>query len=172
MERFNKRETEIKFSSISPLELWENLGLAQPSRKKEQKMEEIFSLDSLDQESRMAFEAFRQDCPLEEEEMEERFTIKSEKGSLFIWALLKQCSNRSKTHKKLSSICHLFKDDVFATARYVGRKYKISFEEKDFDEISKFLVNKDLVRTSKDGIRITRKVASLFHQKYHAWLVF
>ena len=40
MERFNKRETEIKFSSISPLELWENLGLAQPSRKKEQKMEE------------------------------------------------------------------------------------------------------------------------------------
>lgn len=163
---------EIRFSSISPTELWDRLGLAQPSDKKEPI--EVFSLDSMDPEDKKIFEAFRKDCPCPMDVADEatEVIIPSNKGSLFVWALLKQCSNRSKTNKKLSSVNHLFKDDVARTARYAGKKLGVAIDELDFDRICCYLQQKHLVETSQDGIRITRQLASLFHEKYEAWLVF
>lgn len=159
---------EILFSSISPTELWDRLGLAQPSDKKELK-EDMPHFSS--EESRLAYEAFREECP-QETEISEEMSIPSDKGSLFIWALLKQCSKRSKTDKKLSSVNHLFKDDVARTARYTGKRLGIQIDEEDFDNICSYLQQKRLVATSRDSIRITKHFTELFHERYNAWLVF
>ena len=95
----NQPRAEIKFSSLSPLEIWEKLGLAQPSVEKKG-TDEISLPPFQDEESRKAFEAFRMDCGMVQEEGPEVIQISNTKGSLFIWALLKEMSKRSK---KLSS---------------------------------------------------------------------
>ena len=164
----NQPRDEITFSSLSPLEIWEKLGLAQPSVEKKS-TGEMFLPSFQDEECRMAFEAFRQDCGMGQEEVQETIQISNEKGSLFIWALLKEESKRSK---KLSSVNHLFKDDVFRTVSQKSKRTKVDFDEMDFDEISKYLEDRHLVKTSTAAIRITRNFASLFHEKYGAWLVF
>lgn len=163
-------EAEIKFSSLSPSELWEKLGLTQPSVEKESTG--VFSPPPfLDEERRKAFEAFREDCDTAEEEREEIVQISKEKGSLFIWALLKEEAKRSR---KLSSVNHLFKDDVFECICQKGQTItpKVEFEEQDFDEIAEYLESKNLIKTATEAIRITRGFAKLFHKKYGAWLVF
>lgn len=163
---------EVKFSSISSTELWEKLGLTQP-RVEKKSDGKIFSPPSFqDEESKMAFEAFCRDCDTEAREEElETTQIPNDKGSLFIWGLLKEESKRKS--KKLSSLNHLFKDKVFKTIVQESRRKKITFEEEDFDVISEYLEKKHLVTTSKHGIRITRDYfADLFHEKYSGWLVF
>lgn len=161
---------EVKFSSLSSLELWEKLGLAQP-RVEKKSTGEIFSPPPFqDEESRLAFEAFRQDCDIETQEEEPgTIQISNEKGSIFIWSLLKEQSKRKS--KKLSSVHHLFKDKVFETiSRESGRK-KVTFYEEDFDVISNYLEEKHLVKTSTAGIRITRGLEKLLHEKY-GWIEF
>lgn len=169
-ENTNQPRVEIKFSSLSSLELWERLGLSQP-RVEKKSTGEIFSPPRFrDEESKMAFEVFRQDCDIsQEEEQEDAVQISEDKGGLFIWALLKEESKRSK---KLSSVNHLFKNDVLKTMSRKGVRIGVEFEEADLDEICHYLEQKGLIKTSKDAIRITRKFASLFHEKYGAWLVF
>lgn len=164
----NQPRAEIKFSSLSPLEIWEKLGLAQPSVEKKG-ADEVSLLQFQDEESRKAFEAFRMDCGMVQEEGPEVIQISNTKGSLFIWALLKEESKRSK---KLSSVNHLFKDDVFKTISQKSKRMNVEFDEADFDEISKYLEDKRLIKTSIAAIRITRNFASLFHERYFAWLVF
>lgn len=169
MKKIKERpEAEIKFSSLSPLELWEKLGLTQPSVEKEST--NIFPPPPFwDDESRKAFEAFRMDCGMVQEEGPEVIQISNTKGSLFIWALLKEMSKRSK---KLSSVNHLFKDDVFKTISQKSKRMNVDFDEADFDEISEYLEDKHLVKTSTAAIRITRYFAPLFHENYGARLVF
>lgn len=167
--------TEIQFSSISPLELWERLGLAQPSVKKEPRRTELnlFPTQFLSEEDMRAYAAFMEDCPLfDDYEMEDVITISPAKGSLFLWALLQENGKRSRKAKKLSSINHILKDDMWSTIRRKGKKVKVPFEEEDFDTIASFLQKKNLVRTSKEAIRITRMFTKLFHEKYKAWVVF
>ena len=117
---------EIQFSSISPLELWEKLGLAQPSVRKERKRPEIlFSTQFLSEEEKRAYAAFREDCPWYDDcEVDDVTTISPAKGSLFLWALLQENSKRSKKEKKLSSINHIFKDDMWSTIRRKGKKVR------------------------------------------------
>lgn len=164
-------EAEIKFSSLSPLELWEKLGLTQPSVEKEST--NIFPPPPFwDDESKKAFEAFCKDCDTESREEEpETIQISNDKGSLFIWGLLKEESKRKS--KKLSSANYLSKDNVLKTIIQESRRNNITFEEGDFDVISEYLKEKHLVATSNYEIRITRGYfADLFHEKYGAWLVF
>ena len=163
-------KAKIKFSSLSPLELWEKLGLTQPSVEKESAS--IFPPPPFrDDESRRAFEAFREDCDVTEEEKEEVAQISNEKGSLFIWALLEEEAKRSR---KLSSVNHLFKEDVLECISQKSQEMtpKVEFEEQDFDEISAYLEGKNLIKTATEAIRITRGFAKLFHEKFGAWLVF
>lgn len=166
----DKPGVDINFNSLSPLELWEKLGLAQPSGEKKS-TGDFFSPPSSfqDEESRMAFEAFLSDCDMVPEEEQEAVPISKEKGSLFIWALLEEESKRSE---KLSSVNHLFKDDVFKSAIQKGKSIEVDFDEEDFDEISSYLEEKHLIRTATEAIRITRYFTALFHKKYGAWLVF
>ena len=163
------QRAEIPLSSLSPVEIWERLGLAQPREEKEP--EEIFSKSFRSEESRRAFEAFRQDCPLEDEPVTMEF-IPSIKGGVFLISLLKECARRSPREKKMSSTNHIFKDDVEKRMAKEGRKNHISFENEEFDKIARFLKGKHLVALSRDGIRITRTFSSLFHEAYGAWLVF
>ena len=163
---------EVAFSSLSSLELWEKLGLAQP-RVEKKSTGGIFSPPPFqDGESRAAFEAFLEDCDMMiQEEEPELIQISNEKGSLFIWGLLKEESKRKS--KKLSSLNHLFKDKVLKTIIQESRRQNVTFEDEDFDVISQYLQEKHLVATSEDGIRITRcYFADLFHEKYGARLVF
>ena len=53
-----------------------------------------------------------------------------------------------------------------------SKKYHISIEEKDLDDIASFLQTQGLVRTSQGAIRITQNFADRFHRAYHAWLTF
>ena len=122
-----------------------------------------------DEESRKAFEAFREDCDMAQEEEPEVVQISNEKGSIFIWALLKEESKRSD---KLSSTNHLFKDEIFGTISQKSRDINVDFDEMDFDEICEYLKQKHLIVTEKAAILITRSFAPLFHEKYGAWLVF
>ena len=169
MAKETYRQTEVKLSSLSPVEIWERLGLAQPRDEKEP--EEIFSENFLDEESRRAFETFRQDCPLEKEPVTMEF-ISSKKGGIFLISLLKECARRSPSEKKKSSVNYIFKDDVEKRMAKEGRKSHISFDNEEFDKIAKFLKEKHLVALSRDGIRITRTFSALFHQSYGARLVF
>ena len=73
MERQDVIRSEIKFSSISPRELWRKFGFTQP--KSASVSGEIFSLEFMDDESRKAFEAFRQDCPCPIYESEEESVL-------------------------------------------------------------------------------------------------
>ena len=94
--------------------------------------------------------------------------ISSQKGSLFIWALLKQEAERSK----LFSVNHVFKDNIFKCMRDEGVSMNVEFDEMDFDEIASFLERKKLIRTARQAVRITQQFTKLFHESYGAWLVF
>ena len=170
METKTKKQqhgVEIQFSTIDPLELWGNLGL-------EQKFDSnvMDPVEFADEESKRAYEAFRNDFKGEELVGQTALTISPEKGSIFIWSLLKAESKRSPI-PKLSSKKFLFKDKLF---RGICKKAEncmgIAFSEKDFEDVILYLEAKRLVKTSVDGIRTTQHFADLFHKSYRAWLVF
>jgi hypothetical protein len=170
MERQDVIRSEIKFSSITPRELWRKFGLTQP--KSESVSGEIFSLEFMDDESRKAFEAFRQDCPCPiYESEEESVCIVPDQCGLVMYALMYLNGHRGKK-KKLSSINHIFKDELWERTKKESKKYHISIEEKDLDDIASFLQTQGLVRTSQGAIRITQNFADRFHHAYHAWLTF
>lgn len=160
---------EIKFSSISPLELWRKFGLAQPND--ELVSGEIFSLDFVDDESRKAFEAFRHDCPcpVYESEEENGVQIVPDQCGLVLYSLMYLNGHRGK---KLSSTNHIFKDELWSRVRKEGKKFQIPIEEQDLDDIASFLQDEGLVRTSQGAIRITQNFAERFHHAYHGWLTF
>lgn len=159
---------EIQFSTINPLELWKNLGLEQLSEPMLQD-----PTDFEDDEARRAYEAFKNDFNGEKKASRDLITIVSDKGSIFIWSLLKEVSKRSPM-PKLSSKKFLFKDNLF---KRICKKMEecragITFSEKDFEDIILYLESRRLVLTSTDGIRATQHFAELFHRSYNAWLVF
>jgi hypothetical protein len=160
---------EIQFSAINPLELWKKLGLEQ--------LPESFTVQEPtefdDEESRRAYEAFRNDFSGEKKTSRDFISIVADKGSIFIWSLLKEESRRSPM-PKLSSKKFLFKDNLY---KRICKKVKevrsnFDFSERDFEDIILYLENKKLILTSLDGIRMTQHFATLFHKKYNAWLVF
>lgn len=168
MKKKEKPKAEVLFSELNPLELWGKLRLEQ----------DVESVDVISQpsfeseEAEKAYKAFMEDSQSAQvQETEKSKIIPSSKGSLFIWALLKEESKRSK---RLSSVNHLFKDDVFKRICRKSRRTapKIDFDEMDFDEISKYLEEKKLIITAKQAVRITQEFAELFHECYGAWLVF
>ena len=159
---------EIPFSSINPLELWKNLGL-------EQLPEPMLQgpTDFENDEAKRAYEAFKIDFGRETKASRDLITIVSDKGSIFIWALLKEVSKRSPM-SKLSSKKFLFKDSLL---KRICKKVEecgsnFTFSEKDFEDIILYLESRRLVLTSTDGIRTTQHFTKLFHEKYNAWLVF
>lgn len=154
---------EIQFMNLNPLELWGRLGL--------QQFPEPISMEDPefdDDEEKRAYETFKRDL---EGEMpsSQNLIISSDKGSVFIWSLLKEESRRSD---QLSSINHLFRDDVFNCIDCKCKQMEIEFDEEDFDEIIRYLETMRLIQTSRDGIRITQHFHSLFHECYEGWLVF
>ena len=160
---------EIQFSSIDPLELWKKLGLEQ--------LQEGYDLQDptefADEESKRAYEAFRSDFNGEKSPSSELTIISSDKGSVFIWSLLKEESRRSPM-PKLSSKKFLFKDNLFKRICKKVKEYgaDFTFSKKDFEDIVLYLEDRRLVLTSTDGIRATQHFAKLFHESYDAWLVF
>ena len=168
MKKKEKPKAEVSFSELNPLELWGKLRLEQ----------DVESVDVISQpsfeseEAEEAYKAFMEDSQSAQvQETEKSKIIPSSKGSLFIWALLKEESKRSK---RLSSVNHLFKDDVFKCICHKSRHTnpKVEFDEQDFDEIASFLERKKLIRTARQAVRITQEFAKLFHESYGAWLVF
>jgi hypothetical protein len=161
---------EIQFSAIDPLELWRKLGLEQLSFDP---MNLQNPTEFEDDEEKRAYEAFRSDFCGENLPQQDLVLIPVDKGSIFIWSLLKEESKRSPM-PKLSSKKFLFEDNLF---KRICKKTKESslnfkFSEKDFEDIILYLENKKLVTTSVDGIRMTQHFATLFHKMYNAWLVF
>ena len=162
-----RHELEIQFSSINPLELWRKLGLEQSSEPTLQD-----PLEFEDDEVKRAYEAFKLDFRGDQKVSQDFITIVSEKGSVFIWSLLKEESKYSPM-PKLSSKKFLFKDSLFKRICKKVEEYgDFTFSEKDFEDIVLFLEDRRLVRTSVDGIRTTQHFAKLFHDCYNAWLVF
>ncbi len=170
---------KIRFSAIVLQELWGKLGLTQ-TRSQEGLNEwgEMFSPPSqfMNDESRLAFEAFRVDFSEMSSEISSEKSPSTEgeifipeiKGSLFIWALLFEIGKE----KELSSLRYVFKDEVTGTILQKGRELGILFEAGDFDEICSYLQTKRLIRTSVEGVRITPEFHHLFHKKFGAWLDF
>ncbi len=176
-----KHGTEIKFSDIDPLELSGKLGLTQISVSNVPTdvtftPSQMFGEDLIsDEESIEAFEAFKSDYAsminsFEGENSVSEISISSDKISLFLWSLLKEIGKRS--NKKLSSVTYIFKDKMMETLKKKCKRLNVLFEDADFDTIVSFLQEKHLIRTSGEGIRITRKFAQLFHECYGAWLSF
>ena len=163
---------EISFSSISPQDLWKRLGLTQP--KHEFVSDEIFSLDFMDDESRKAFEAFRQDCPCPVYESEEEnggVQIIPDQCGLVIYSLMYLNGHRGKK-KKLSSTNHIFKDELWSRVRKEGKRFQKPDEEEDLDKNATYLQHEGLVQTSLGAIRITQHLHDRFHKAYHSWLTF
>jgi hypothetical protein len=164
----NRHGEVIYFSTINPLESWKKMGL--------QQLVEPILLDPTDfknDESKRAYEAFKKDFLGEKKVSRDLISIDSDKGSIFIWSLLKEISERSP-RPKLSSKKFLFKDDLF---KRICEKVNellpnLEFSKKDFEDIMIYLENKNLVTTSSDGIRTTQHFASWFHVRYEKWLVF
>ena len=164
----NRHGEEIQFSAINPLESWKKMGL--------QQLVEPTLLDPTDfksDESKRAYEAFKKDFLGEKKVSRDLISIDPNKGSIFIWSLLKEISERSP-RPKLSSKKYLFKDDLF---KRICEKVNellpnVEFSKKDFENITIYLENKNLVATSDDGIRATQHFASWFHVRYERWLVF
>ncbi|MBR4633790.1 hypothetical protein IKO50_02240 [bacterium] len=167
METKEKKEhgAEIKFSAINPLELWNRLGLGQSVDSDVMDPQEFEN-----EEARLAYEAFRSDFGVENR-AGQGLVIPSEKGSIFIWSLLKAESKRAP-NSKLSSKKFLFKDKLFGGICKKANCKGIDFSEKDFEDVVLYLEGKRLVKTSVDGIRMTKHFTDLFHEKYRAWLVF
>ena len=171
-KRQKKHGAEIKLSEIEPLELWEKLGL-------EQLPLEPFPLQEptsfADDESKKAYEVFKNDLTSEKSVPNDLTIISSEKGSIFIWSLLKEESNRCPK-PKLSSKKLLFKDVLFKRIceKTKEKKCRLSsdFSKKDFEDIILYLERKRLVYTLGDVIRTTQHFTKLLHQRYDAWLVF
>jgi hypothetical protein len=171
METKNKKTTkhgvEIQFSTINPLEMWKKLGLEQQVDSNVLDPQEFD-----DDESKRAYEVFKKDFSGEELLGQGFATIPSEKGSIFIWALLKAESKRAP-NPKLSSKKFLFKDKLFKGICKKAENCKgIVFSEKDFEDVILYLEAKRLIKTSVDGIRTTQHFADLFNKYYDAWLVF
>ena len=167
-----KHGAEIKLSDIAPLELWKKLGL-------EQLPLESFPLQEptsfADDESKKAYEAFRNDLTNEKSVPNDLTIISSDKGGIFLWSLLKEEKKRCPK-PKLSSKKLLFKDVLFERIceRTKEKKCRLSsdFSKKDFEDIILYLEKKRLVYTLGDVIRTTQHLTKLFHQSYNgAWLV-
>ncbi len=164
-----KHGAEIKLSAIKPLEMWTKLGLEQA--REESILQEPTKF--VNEESKMAYEAFKRDSKGENQVREEAVIISSEKGSIFIWSLLKAESKRAPK-SKLSSKKLLFKDKLFDRICEKMRTCckNSTFSLKDFEDIILYLERKRLVYTLEDGIRSTQHFTDLIHKKYGAWLVF
>jgi hypothetical protein len=159
-----KHGAEIKLSAINPLKMWTKLGLGQDI---DSNVMDPQGFD--DEESKMAYEAFKNDFR-GENQIGQGIVISSKKGSIFIWSLLKACSKRSPT-SKLSSKKILFKDKLFINfCKRMGELKRITFNEKDFEDISIYLENKNLIERFPDAVRFTQHFTDLFHEKYNAWL--
>ena len=167
-----KHDAEIRLSAIKPLELWKKLGL-------EQLPLESFPLQEptsfADDESKRAYEAFRNDLTCEKSVPNDLALISSEKGSIFLWSLLKVEKTRSPK-LKVSSKKLFFKDVLFKRIceKAKEKKCRLSsdFSQKDFEDIILYLEKKRLVSTLGDVIRTTQHLTELLHQKYDdAWLV-
>ena len=159
---------EIYFSTINPLEPWKKMGLQQLAEPTLQD-----PTDFENDEAKRAYEAFKNDFRGEKNASRDLITIDPNKGSIFIWSLLKEISKRSPK-PKLSSKKFLFKDDLF---KRICKKVNellpdVEFSKKDFDDITIYLENRNLVTTSVDGIRATQHFARRFHVQYEKWLVF
>lgn len=164
----NRHGEEIYFSTINPLESWKKMGLQQlvePTLHDPKNFE--------NDEAKRAYETFKKDFLGEKKASRDFISIDPNKGSIFIWSLLKEISERSP-RPKLSSKKFLFKDDLF---KRICKKVNellsdVEFSKKDFEDITIYLENKNLVATSDDGIRATQHFASRFHVRYEKWLVF
>ena len=162
----------IQFSAIRPLELWKKLGLEQlsePSTVQEPTRPTRFDSE----ESKRAYEVFIRDFASETTALQDPTLISSEKGSIFIWSLLKEESEHCPK-PKLSSKKILFKDNLF---KRICRKTKdccgsSKFSDRDFEDIVLYLENKWLIAHLSGEIRTTQHFRDLFHEKYNAWLVF
>ena len=165
-KELKKHGVEIRFSTIDPLELWNKLGLEQKIDSNLMDPQEFES-----EEEKMAYEIFKNDFR-GENQIGQGVVISSEKGSIFIWSLLKAESKRAP-NQKLSSKKFLFKDKLFVNfCKRIGELKRITFTEKDFEDISIYLENKNLVERCPDSIRFTHHFTDLIHKKYGAWLVF
>ena len=164
-KELKKHGVEIRFSTIDPLELWNKLGLEQKIDSNLMDPQEFES-----EEEKMAYEIFKNDFR-GENQIGQGVVISSEKGSIFIWSLLKAESKRAP-NSKLSSKKFLFKDKLFGGICKKANCKGIDFSEKDFEDVVLYLEGKRLVKTSVDGIRMTKHFTDLFHEKYRAWLVF
>ena len=196
MNRKEKPKKEVKFSDLSPLELWDRLGLNQKGGSVDNLTNEPFEDDGViiplnghfeSDEDGEAYKSFledfskaktqgkekpKEDCKASmkkgiQPQKVENPIISPEKGSLFIWALL-----QTQRSGKLSSVNHVFKDNIFKCMRDEGVSMNVEFDEMDFDEIASFLERKKLIRTARQAVRITQQFAKLFHESYGAWLVF
>ena len=164
----NRHGEEIHFSAINPLEPWKKMGLEQLAEPTLQD-----PTDFENDEAKMAYEAFKNDFREEKKISRDLISIDPNKGSIFIWSLLKEISKRSP-RPKLSSKKFLFKDDLF---KRICKKVNellpdVEFSKKDFEDITIYLENRNLVTTSVDGIRATQHFARRFHVQYEKWLVF
>lgn len=163
-----KHGAEIKLSAIDPLKMWKELGLEQ--EQEESILQEPTEFVSV--ESKMAYEAFKSDYKGENQVRQEAVVISPKKGGIFIWSLLKAQPEREPV-TKLSSKKFLFKDKLFVNfCKRIGELKRITFTEKDFEDISIYLENKNLVERCPDSIRFTHHFTDLIHKKYGAWLVF
>jgi hypothetical protein len=158
----------IYFSTINPLESWKKMGLEQFAEPTLQD-----PTDFENEESKRAYLVFKRDFGREKQASRDLISIDPNKGSIFIWSLLKEISKRSP-RPKLSSKKFLFKDDLF---KRICKKVDellpdVEFSKKDFEDITIYLENRKLVTTSVDGIRATQHFARRFHVRYEKWLVF
>jgi len=159
---------EIYFSTIDPLEPWKKMRLEQLAEPTLQD-----PTDFENEEAKMAYEAFKSDFDREKKASRDLISIDPNKGSIFIWSLLKEISERTP-RPKLSSKKFLFKDDLF---KRICKKVdellpNVGFSKKDFEDISIYLENENLVKTSVDGIRITQHFTMRFHAQYEKRLIF
>ena len=195
MNRKEKPKKEVKFSDLSPLELWDRLGLNQKGGSVDNLTNEPFEDDGViiplnghfeSDEDGEAYKSFledfskaktqgkekpKEDCKASmkkgiQPQKVENPIISPEKGSLFIWALL-----QTQRSGKLSSVNHVFKDEILKCMMDKGIAMAVEFDAQDFDEISKYLEGNKLIKTAKAAMRITQEFSNLFHERY-GWLVF
>jgi len=125
-----------------------------------------------DDESRMAYEAFKKDFCLEKTPQQDLEIIPSDKGGVFIWSLLKEESKHCPK-EKVSSKKLLFMDNLLRTIRMKAKACygSSNFSERDFEDIVLYLEKKKLIAYRDGEIRTTQHFMDLFHEKYNAWLV-
>ena len=197
MNRKEEPKNGVLLSELNPLKLWEKLELNQDGESVDDLTNESLEDEGVvipsnecfeNEDEKNAYGIFLEDFSTTQTKVREnpegdckaspgiqpqkieKPIISPIKGSLFIFALLNQESKRSK---RLSSVNHLFKDNLFKCMRDMGLSMtpRVVFDEADFDEISTFLEEEKLIRTARKALRITQQFSKRFHECYGAWLV-